>query len=225
MRTSALIVSFAASVASLAHAAIDPTFSKDIAPIFQRSCDNCHRAGSIAPMSLLTYKDARPWARSIKEKVVARARCRPGTSTATSASPNSRTIPRSPTPKSRPSPLGWIAARPQGNPADLPPPRQFSDLDKWHIGKPDLVVSMPKPYILQATWRRRILRHRCRSAASPKTSTSRRWKPSPTLGFKVVHHADTNLVEDPEEDPVGLFLNEYAVGKNADIFPARTPAA
>ena len=45
------------------------TFSKDIAPIFERSCQNCHRPGAIAPMSLLTYKDARPWARSIKEKV------------------------------------------------------------------------------------------------------------------------------------------------------------
>ena len=67
------------------------TFSKDVAPIFQRSCQNCHRPGSIAPMSLLTYKDARPWARSIKEKVV-RARCRPGTSTAMSASPSSKTI-------------------------------------------------------------------------------------------------------------------------------------
>ena len=41
----------------------------------------------------------------------------------------------------------------------------------------------------------------------------------PDLGFKVVHHATTNLIEDPEEDPVGLFLNEYAVGKNADMFP------
>src|SRR6201993_1021345 len=48
------------------------TFTKDIAPIFQRSCQNCHRDGSIAPMSLLSYKDSRPWARSIKEKVVRR---------------------------------------------------------------------------------------------------------------------------------------------------------
>src|SRR5215471_7857448 len=49
-----------------------PTFSKDVAPIFQRACQNCHRPGSIAPMSLMTYKDSRPWARSIKEKVVTR---------------------------------------------------------------------------------------------------------------------------------------------------------
>jgi hypothetical protein len=48
------------------------TFSKHVAPILQRACQNCHRPGSIAPMSLLTYQDARPWARSIKEKVVRR---------------------------------------------------------------------------------------------------------------------------------------------------------
>ena len=48
------------------------TFTKDIAPIFQNNCQVCHRSGSIAPMSLLTYAEARPWARSIKQKVVAR---------------------------------------------------------------------------------------------------------------------------------------------------------
>src|SRR6202165_993400 len=48
------------------------TFTKDVAPILQRSCQNCHRPGSIAPMSLLTYNDARPWARSIKAKVALR---------------------------------------------------------------------------------------------------------------------------------------------------------
>jgi len=44
-------------------------------------------------------------------------------------------------------------------------------------------------------------------------------KPADPKSFKVVHHFTTNLVEDPEEDPVGLFLNEYALGKNGDIFP------
>src|SRR2546423_1188391 len=48
------------------------TFTKHVAPILQKSCQNCHRPGSIAPMSLLTYEDARPWARSIKTKVAAR---------------------------------------------------------------------------------------------------------------------------------------------------------
>ena len=48
------------------------TFTKDVAPILQRSCQTCHRPGAIAPMSLLTYQDARPWARSIRQKVVDR---------------------------------------------------------------------------------------------------------------------------------------------------------
>src|SRR5712691_10529845 len=44
------------------------TFTIDVAPILQRSCQTCHRPGSIAPMSLLTYEDARPWARAIKQR-------------------------------------------------------------------------------------------------------------------------------------------------------------
>src|SRR5437870_2353111 len=48
------------------------TFAKDVAPIFQKNCQACHRPGSIAPMSLLTYEDARLWARSIKQKIAAR---------------------------------------------------------------------------------------------------------------------------------------------------------
>src|SRR5262245_41588216 len=48
------------------------TFTRDVAPILQKPCQHCHRPGAIAPMSLLTYQDARPWARSIKAKVVAR---------------------------------------------------------------------------------------------------------------------------------------------------------
>ena len=43
-----------------------PTFTKDIAPIFQEKCEACHRPDSIAPMSLVTFEDARPWARSIR---------------------------------------------------------------------------------------------------------------------------------------------------------------
>ncbi len=46
------------------------TFAKDVAPIFYKRCAECHRPGEIAPMSLLTYQDARPWAKAIKEKVL-----------------------------------------------------------------------------------------------------------------------------------------------------------
>src|SRR6202049_1771401 len=48
------------------------TFSKDVAPIFQESCQSCHHEGTSAPMSLMTYSETRPWARSIKERVVRR---------------------------------------------------------------------------------------------------------------------------------------------------------
>ena len=53
-------------------AAAPVTFSKDVAPILQKACQNCHHPGAIAPMSLMTYQDARPWARSIKQKVSSR---------------------------------------------------------------------------------------------------------------------------------------------------------
>src|SRR5207244_3811729 len=63
-------------VASLAQAqsapGAAPTFAKDVAPIFQQKCQTCHRPGQMGPMSLLTYQDARPWARAIKTKVAAR---------------------------------------------------------------------------------------------------------------------------------------------------------
>ena len=49
-----------------------PTFAKDVAPIFQEKCQNCHRAGAMAPMSLVTYEEARPWAKAIKQRVVTR---------------------------------------------------------------------------------------------------------------------------------------------------------
>ena len=48
------------------------TFTKNVLPILQKNCQSCHRPGQIAPMPLLTYEDARPWARSIKTKVESR---------------------------------------------------------------------------------------------------------------------------------------------------------
>src|ERR1700751_3220560 len=47
-----------------------PTFSKDVAPILQKHCQTCHRPGEAAPFSMLTYKDTKPWARSIKQRVL-----------------------------------------------------------------------------------------------------------------------------------------------------------
>src|SRR6185369_17849900 len=58
--------------AAAADAAKTPTFTKDIAPIFQEKCEACHRPDSMAPMSLMTFAEARPWAKSIKARVADR---------------------------------------------------------------------------------------------------------------------------------------------------------
>ena len=59
-------------VALILALAATPTFTKDVAPILYKNCVECHRATGMAPMSLTTYDDARPWARAVKQKVVAR---------------------------------------------------------------------------------------------------------------------------------------------------------
>src|SRR5436189_3337885 len=78
MRTrfvSSFVIGGSLALASIASAqsapapAAAPTFSKDVAPIFQDKCEACHRPDSIAPMSLVTYAEARPWAKSIKSRV------------------------------------------------------------------------------------------------------------------------------------------------------------
>ena len=67
-----LVLSVGLTIPVTAAVAQDVTFTKDVAPILQRSCQNCHRPGSIAPMPLLTYEQVRPWARAIKQNVVLR---------------------------------------------------------------------------------------------------------------------------------------------------------
>src|SRR6478672_696514 len=68
-----LRLALASLVVAIATAAPDQssqvTFTKDVLPILQKNCQSCHRPGQIAPMSLLTYKDARPWAKAIKTAV------------------------------------------------------------------------------------------------------------------------------------------------------------
>ena len=193
------------------------TFNKDIAPIFQRACQNCHRTGSIAPMPLLTYTEARPWARSIKEKVVKRQM--PPWHIDRNVGITKFKDDPSLTDAEIATISNWVdQGSPEGNAADLPPARVFTDLDKWHIGKPDIIVSMPRPYMLKAKGGDEYYD----IDVDPNFTEDmyiQAVETKPDSGFKVVHHATTNLIEDPEDDPVGLFLNEYAVGKNADVFP------
>jgi hypothetical protein len=116
----------------------NPTFTKDILPILQKSCQECHRPGTEAPMSLVTYEEARPWARSIKEKVI--TRYMPPWHI-------DRTVGEyDPDPSLSDQQIALIAkwvdsGAPKGNPADAPPPRVFPPAGTWVFGEqPDLVV-------------------------------------------------------------------------------------
>ena len=64
----AALIAFAPSRPVVGQTQTAPTFTKDVAPILQRSCQSCHRPNSVAPMSLITYEEVRPWARTIKQR-------------------------------------------------------------------------------------------------------------------------------------------------------------
>jgi hypothetical protein len=127
-------------------AARDVTFSKDLAPIVYANCAYCHRPGEIAPFSLLTYKDARPWARSMKQQVVQKKmppwNAHPGYGNFQN--------PRVLTQKEIDLFVAWAdGGAKEGNPADMPPLPQFAE--GWQIGTPDLVLTMKEPVTIPAS--------------------------------------------------------------------------
>lgn len=122
------------------------TFSKDVAPIFFNKCAECHRSGEIAPMSLLSYKEARPWARSIREKVVNREMPPWHADPAHGEFDNDRSL----TKKEIEAITAWVdTGAKEGNPADLPAAPGF--VEGWSIGKPDVVISMPQEVTVEAS--------------------------------------------------------------------------
>jgi len=195
-----------------------PTFTKDVAPILQKSCQVCHRPDSIAPMSLLTYQDARPWARSIRNKVVSRE-MPPWYIDRTVGIKKFRNDP-SLSDEELDTVVRWVdGGAPMGNPSDMPPPRQFDDLSKWHI-KPDLIVSLPQDIVVPAQgpdWWKDVLV----DAGLTEDRYLRAVETKPSKGHRVVHHSVQTMRESDEDAPGRgtSFLNEYALGKNADVFP------
>ena len=120
------------------------TFNKDVLPILQKNCQSCHRPGEIAPMSLLTYTDARPWAKAIKV-AVATKKMPPWFAEPVSVRfANDR--------KLSAADVNTLSAWAdsgaiEGDAKDKPAPVTFQD--GWNI-KPDMVVEMPKEFHIAA---------------------------------------------------------------------------
>lgn len=136
--------------ASSAHAADRVTFTKDVLPILQENCQVCHRpngdttAGMAAPMSLMSYKEVRPWAKAIA-KVVAAKEMPPWDATSASNGQfiNERTL----TQKQIDTIVRWVeTGASRGNPTDMPPMKEFPNHDGWIIGTPDMEVYLEDPY-------------------------------------------------------------------------------
>jgi mono/diheme cytochrome c family protein len=131
---------------AVARAADTPvTFTKDVAPILYKSCVECHRPTMFAPMSLMTYEDARPYARSIKQRVVGRVMPPWGADPAHGTFKND--------PRLSEHEIATIAAwvdggAVKGDDKDLPSQPQFAD--GWTIGKPDAVFTMDEEYTIPA---------------------------------------------------------------------------
>src|SRR5437867_4553421 len=121
------------------------TFSKDVAPILQNRCQACHRPGEAGPMPFLTYSQARPWAKAIRTAVLTK-KMPPWF-----ADRNYGHFRNDPSlsPKEIDTLVAWVDdGALEGDPRDLPTPRQF--VDGWNIGKPDVVLEMPTPYQIPA---------------------------------------------------------------------------
>ncbi len=139
------LIALSGCLASAAAFAAAPTFNRDVLPILQQNCQECHRPGEIAPMSLLTYQDARPWAKAIKAAVVSQKMPPWFADPKVGHFTNDRRLSA--------AQIQTIAAwadngAPEGEVKDKPAPRKFQT--GWNI-KPDMVIEMPNAFQLPAT--------------------------------------------------------------------------
>jgi len=133
------------SVLSAASVPSSVTFNKDVAPILQENCQTCHRAGEAAPMSLMTYREARPWAASISEAVNLKKMPPWFADPKYGHFANDRSLKQ----KDIETLTAWAkSGAKEGDPKDLPKPAQF--LQGWNIGKPDLQIEMSQDFKVPA---------------------------------------------------------------------------
>jgi Domain of unknown function (DUF3471)/Copper type II ascorbate-dependent monooxygenase, C-terminal domain len=158
------------------------TFSKDVAPILYKHCVECHRPDDLAPMSLISYKDARPWARSIKEKIVRREMPPWHADPHYGEFQNDKRM----TQAEVDTVVAWVdQGAKEGNPKDMPAAPNFAD--GWRIGKPDLILTMPEEYTIAAEGSDEYI-----DFVIPTNFKEYRWVKAVEIhpgNKKVVHHA------------------------------------
>ena len=213
------------------------TFTKDIAPILQRSCQKCHRPNSLAPMSLIDYEEVRPWARAMKQRTGLRDK--PGVMPPWFIEKDIGVQHFKNDPSLSEEEIEKIAAwadngARRGDPADMPPPVAFIDVDEWEIGEPDLIVSSPSVHVKGEApdWWGAIGESptvlgedRYVAAVEYKEVTESRGSGGrDTVGALFVFHHATMGVVDPaadEADQEAARLGGWPVhevGRNADVF-------
>src|SRR6266481_9705881 len=127
-------------------AAVSPTFNRDVMPILQNRCQECHRPGQVAPMAFVTYQQTRPWAKAIREAVLLKKMppwfAEPGYGPFS----NDRSL----TKAEIDTLVRWAdAGAPEGDAKDRPPPKQW--VEGWNIEQPDAVLAMPHAFPLAAS--------------------------------------------------------------------------
>jgi len=224
----AIALGLAIAVPTAASAAVpaNPTFTKDVAPIFQEKCEACHRPDSIAPMSLKTYAETRPWARSIKTRVADRQM--PPWQIDRTIGIQKFKNDRSLTDEQVETIVRWVDnGAPQGDPKDMPGPKTWPEDQGWNFAaqfgqkEPDLIIHS-YPFTMEAVsqdaWDKRV---------TPSGITEPRWvraieiRPTTVKGRRITHHAIAYL----EQEEPGVTQNqglpapfmEWAVGKQGEL--------
>ena len=233
-RVALMAVGMLLTAAGSTSAQTDVTFTRDVAPILQRSCQGCHRTGQMAPMSLMTYAEVRPWARAIRSKVSQRVMPPWHLDKTVGIQEYQNDISLSDAQID--TIVRWVdAGAPRGNPADLPPAIDWPDDQVWHLAEkhsrqPDLVVSSDswtQAAEGQDQWWQPYV---------PTGLTEDRWvtgiEVRPSLpGRRIVHHSVIYLQQQEEPGdftPVidapgrGNYFSEFAVGKIGDVFRENT---
>jgi hypothetical protein len=216
----AIGVAFLALIPGLATAQPHaPTFTRDIAPVFQAKCEACHRPESMAPMPLVSYEDVRPWLRAIKQRVESRQM--PPWHLDRTAGIQSYKNDRSLSDEQVATILRWIDnGAPNGDPRDLPAPKRWPGEQGWNFAatysqkEPDLVITST-PYTQLAgapdAWWKPVVPT---GIAEPRWVRAIEIRPGTVKGRRVTHHALAYLRQSDTAE--GLFM-EWAVGKEGEI--------